>query len=97
MANKALKLGSVTVPNVSAKKIAKAVAPDKAIAATETPAQSSTVKKRGRRAATTAPDEMNVTVKLSQALIDRLRIIAIQEHTTLKEIFDTALRNYLNK
>ncbi len=64
---------------------------------TGTTAQPIPKAKRGRPAATTAPDEENVTVKLSRALMQRLRIIAVTEHTTLKEIFDTALRQYLSK
>lgn len=63
----------------------------------ETPAQTSTGAKRGRRAATTAPDEVNVTFRLSKSLIQDIRVKAVMEQTTQKEIVDAALRQYLNK
>ena len=62
----------------------------------EAPAQTSTGAKRGRPAATTAPDEVNVTFRLSAALLQELKIKAVMEHTTQKEIVDAALRQYLN-
>lgn len=65
--------------------------------AKEAPAQTSTGAKRGRPAATTAPDEVNVTFRLSAALLQELKIKAVMEHTTQKEIVDAALRQYLNK
>lgn len=64
--------------------------------AKEAPAQTSTGAKRGRPAATTAPDEVNVTFRLSAALLQELKIKAVMEHTTQKEIVDAALRQYLN-
>lgn len=64
--------------------------------AEEAPAQTSTGAKRGRPAATTAPDEVNVTFRLSAALLQELKIKAVMEHTTQKEIVDAALRQYLN-
>lgn len=64
--------------------------------AKEAPAQTSTGAKRGRPAATTAPDEVNVTLKLSAALMQQIKIKAVMEHITQKEIFDAALRQYLN-
>lgn len=71
-------------------------APEQATVITEAPAQSTTGAKRGRPAATTAPDEVNVTLKLSAALMQQIKIKAVMEHTTQKEIFDAALRQYLN-
>lgn len=64
--------------------------------AKEVPAQSSTGAKRGRPAATTAPDEVNVTFRLSKSLIQDIRVKAVMEQTTQKEIVDAALRQYLN-
>lgn len=64
--------------------------------AKEAPAQTPTGAKRGRPAATTAPDEVNVTFRLSAALLQELKIKAVMEHTTQKEIVDAALRQYLN-
>ena len=63
----------------------------------EAPAQTSTGAKRGRPAATTAPDEVNVTFRLSKSLIQDIRVKAVMEQTTQKEIVDAALRQYLNK
>lgn len=63
----------------------------------EVPAQTSTGAKRGRPAATTAPDEVNVTFRLSKSLIQDIRVKAVMEQTTQKEIVDAALRQYLNK
>lgn len=65
--------------------------------AKEAPAQTSTGAKRGRPAATTAPDEVNVTFRLSKSLIQDIRVKAVMEQTTQKEIVDAALRQYLNK
>lgn len=65
--------------------------------AKEVPAQTSTGAKRGRPAATTAPDEVNVTFKISKALFQEIRIKAVIENTTQKEIVTAALRQYLNK
>lgn len=61
------------------------------------PAQTSTGAKRGRPAATTAPDEVNVTFKISAALFQEIRVKAVMEHTTQKEIVNAALRQYLDK
>lgn len=61
------------------------------------PVQTSTGAKRGRPAATTAPDEVNVTFRLSKSLIQDIRVKAVMEQTTQKEIVDAALRQYLNK
>lgn len=66
-------------------------------AAKEAPAQTSTGAKRGRPAATTAPDEVNVTFRLSKSLIQDIRVKAVMEQTTQKEIVDAALRQYLDK
>lgn len=63
----------------------------------EAPAHTSTGAKRGRPAATTAPDEVNVTFRLSKSLIQDIRVKAVMEQTTQKEIVDAALRQYLNK
>lgn len=65
--------------------------------AKEVPAQTSTGAKRGRPAATTAPDEVNVTFKISKALFQEIRVKAVMENTTQKEIVTAALRQYLNK
>lgn len=65
--------------------------------AKEVQTQPSTGSKRGRPAATTAPDEVNVTFRLSKSLIQDIRVKAVMEQTTQKEIVDTALRQYLNK
>ena len=96
MAKKELK---AQVPTVSAtrqpKKEINTTTPE--TESNNTTAQPTPKAKRGRPAATTAPDEENVTVKLSKALMQRIRIIAVTEHTTLKEIFDAALRQYLSK
>lgn len=98
MAKKELK---AQVPTVSAtrqpKKEINTAMPETESNDTETTVQPTPKTKRGRPAATTAPDEENVTVKLSKALMQRIRIIAVTEHTTLKEIFDAALRQYLSK
>ena len=61
------------------------------------PAQTPTGAKRGRPAATTAPDEVNVTFKISKALFQEIRVKAVMENTTQKEIVTAALRQYLNK
>lgn len=62
-----------------------------------TPAAAPTVgAKRGRPAATTASDEVNVTFKLSAALVQEVKIKAVLEHTTQKEIVTAALRQYLD-
>ena len=53
--------------------------------------------KRGRPAATTAPDEINVTFKISKALFQEIRVKAVTENITQKEIVTDALRQYLNK
>lgn len=66
-------------------------------ASKEVSAQTSTGAKRGRPAATTAPDEVNVTFRLSKSLIQDIRVKAVMEQTTQKEIVDAALRQYLNK
>lgn len=65
--------------------------------AKEAPAQTSTGAKRGRPAATTAPDEVNVTFKISKALFQEIRVKAVIENTTQKEIVTAALRQYLSK
>lgn len=65
--------------------------------AKEVPVQTSTGAKRGRPAATTAPDEVNVTFKISKALFQEIRVKAVMENTTQKEIVTAALRQYLNK
>lgn len=65
--------------------------------AKEVPTQTSTGTKRGRPAATTAPDEVNVTFKISKALFQEIRVKAVMENTTQKEIVTAALRQYLNK
>lgn len=62
-----------------------------------TSVQPSTGAKRGRPAATTAPDEVNVTFKISKALFQEIRVKAVMENTTQKEIVTAALRQYLNK
>ena len=72
-------------------------APEQATVITEAPAQSTTGAKRGRPAATTAPDEVNVTFKISKALFQEIRVKAVIENTTQKEIVTAALRQYLNK
>lgn len=53
--------------------------------------------KRGRPAATTAPDEVNVTFKISASLFQEIRVKAVMEQTTQKEIVNAALRQYLGK
>ena len=66
------------------------------------PAQTSTGAKRGRPAATTAPDEVNVTFKLSAALMLKVKrfIIAYEEEMgvklTQKEVVTKALNAYLS-
>lgn len=60
-------------------------------------AQTSTGAKRGRPAATTAHDEVNVTFKISKSLFQEIRVKAVMENTTQKEIVTAALRQYLNK
>lgn len=54
-------------------------------------------RKVGRPAAITAPDEVNVTFKISKALFQEIRVKAVMENTTQKEIVTAALRQYLNK
>ena len=93
MAKKKINLGAATGAIVD--KIDNIMYPPTSTAK-EAPAQTSTGAKRGRPAATTAPDEVNVTFRLSAALLQELKIKAVMEHTTQKEIVDAALRQYLN-
>lgn len=74
-----------------------AEAPETTATREAAPAQTSTGAKRGRPAATTAPDEVNVTFKISKALFQEIRVKAVMENTTQKEIVTAALRQYLNK
>lgn len=74
-----------------------AAAPEMEATKEEVPAHTSTGAKRGRPAATTAPDEVNVTFKISASLFQEIRVKAVMEHTTQKEIVNAALRQYLNK
>lgn len=74
-----------------------AEAPETTATKEAAPAQTSTGAKRGRPAATTAPDEVNVTFKISKALFQEIRVKAVMENTTQKEIVTAALRQYINK
>lgn len=75
----------------------KAEAPETTETKEAAPAQTSTGAKRGRPAATTATDEVNVTFKISKALFQEIRVKAVMENITQKEIVTAALRQYLNK
>lgn len=97
MAKKKMDLGAAMGATVNKVPSVDAIFEAPTATAMEAPAQSSTGAKRGRPAATTAPDEVNVTFRLSKSLIQDIRVKAVMEQTTQKEIVDAALRQYLNK
>lgn len=97
MAKKKMDLGAAMGATVNKVPSVDAIFEAPTATAKEVPAQSSTGAKRGRPAATTAPDEVNVTFRLSKSLIQDIRVKAVMEQTTQKEIVDAALRQYLNK
>lgn len=96
MAKKKMDLGAAMGATVNKAPSVDAIFEAPTTTAKEVPTQTSTGAKRGRPAATTAPDEVNVTFRLSAALLQELKIKAVMEHTTQKEIVDAALRQYLN-
>lgn len=97
MAKKKTDLNALTKATISKTPSVDAIFNTPTSTAKEAPAQTSTGAKRGRPAATTAPDEVNVTFRLSKSLIQDIRVKAVMEQTTQKEIVDAALRQYLNK
>lgn len=97
MAKKKMDLGAAMGATVNKAPSVDAIFEAPTTTAKEVPTQTSTGAKRGRPAATTAPDEINVTFRLSKSLIQDIRVKAVMEQTTQKEIVDAALRQYLNK
>lgn len=97
MAKKKMDLGAAMGATVNKAPSVDAIFEAPTTTAKEVPAQTSTGAKRGRPAATTAPDEVNVTFKISKALFQEIRVKAVMENTTQKEIVTAALRQYLNK
>lgn len=97
MAKKKMDLGAAMGATVNKAPSVDAIFEAPTTTAKEVPTQTSTGAKRGRPAATTAPDEVNVTFRLSKSLIQDIRVKAVMEQTTQKEIVDAALRQYLNK
>lgn len=97
MAKKKMDLGAAMGATVNKAPSVDAIFEAPTTTAKKVPAQTSTGAKRGRPAATTAPDEVNVTFKISKALFQEIRVKAVMENTTQKEIVTAALRQYLNK
>lgn len=97
MAKKKMDLGAAMGATVNKAPSVDAIFEAPTTTAKEVPAQTSTGAKRGRPAATTAPDEVNVTFKISKALFQEIRVKAVMENTTQKEIVTAAFRQYLNK
>lgn len=97
MAKKKMDLGAAMDATVNKAPSVDAIFEAPTTTAKEVPTQTSTGAKRGRPAAPTAPDEINVTFRLSKSLIQDIRVKAVMEQTTQKEIVDAALRQYLNK